>query len=279
MFNHNLPKIETKSNYGIFATAHVLLAHFTDLIVNDISICLRGMYGDNWLEMLKEERPDFNELNFRDPQAILKEIARNGASQLRFALNASLAQERRKNFYDGVDDLLGERNAWVHRQINETKEELQGLAVSADDLLDLLAKERVYSNWITEILYSAENSEGSKHEKNDDVNIDMEPSMDNTDQKEDMTLGQPVNSRFLSHTYLVGDNGSIINRTSGESLSDISPEYGSSLSVIIKNLRLGSRLRLTEEGQLCSFMDDHWGFLVQVNPTQWFPNHLKNAAS
>ena len=272
-----LPKIEADSQYGVLASAQVLLAHFTDLLVGEISIGLSNLYGKDWMQRLQAEKPDFAEMNFRDPQAVLKDLARNGASQLRFALNNKLAQEHRKSFYDGLDDLLGERNAWVHRQLSETREELEGLATSADDLLFTLSKERLYSKWITSLLFSDPVNNLANKEA-ESLRMDLVDSdMQNIESNEIMTLGQPVSSRFLSHTYIVGEQGEILDRTSGVKLSEVDPSYLKEICVLIQNLRIGSRLRITEEGQLCSFMDDHWGFLLQVNASQWFPNHLKKS--
>ena len=275
-----LPKIDANSNYGVFASAHVLLAHFTDLLVKEISVGFEKLYGADWFKTLQNERNEIVELNLRDPQAVLKDLARNGASQLRFALNSAINQSNRKSFYDGIDDLLGERNAWVHRQLAESKDELLDLASNADALLDLLTREKLYGDWISSLLTTVLSSVPVYDQETDLDQIGIsdireEEQHAETTMSDEYRLGQNVTSRFLSHTYVVGESGAIIDRNSGLSLSSIYPEYAGQLSVLIQTLRQGSRLRLTEEGQLCSFMDDHWGFLVQVNPAEWFPNHIR----
>ena len=272
-----LPNIETDTKYGIYASAQVVLANFTDQIVDEISSGFAKIYGAEWQLALQNQLRESTDLNLRDPQAVMKELARNGASQLRFALNSVLQQDMRKKFYDGIDDLLGERNAWVHRQLTESKEELNDLASSADELLSLIMRQEIYIDWLASLF--------SKSEKN---NLEVIPDVKVVSMEdvfvtpaetpttiEELQLGQPVTSRFLPFTYLVGVNGQITDKNSGKTLTEISPEYAKLLNVLIQNLRQGSRLRLTEDGLLCSFMDDHWGFLVKVNAAQWFPNHLK----
>ena len=270
---NNLPKIDSSSNYGVFASAQVLIAHFTDLLVDQISRIFVELYGENWQLQMFGGESDFAEFNLRDPQVILKDLARNGASQLRFALNKLIEQSERKVFYDGIDDLLGERNAWVHRQLNESIEDLRELAGFTDDLLLLLKSNKIYTDWIEK------NSSHVQFQNSNGADIDemverSDKLLSTIKREEDMKLGQPVSERFLSHTYLVGDLGEVIDRNSSVKLSSINSRLATELTVLTKSLRQGSRLRITESGQLCSFFDDHWGFLAQIDSAEWFPNHL-----
>lgn len=270
---YNLPKIDSSSDYGVFASAQVLIAHFTDLLVGKISKIFADLYGENWQLKMFGGESGFVEFNLRDPQVILKDIARNGASQLRFALNKLIEHSERKVFYDGIDDLLGERNAWVHRQLNESIDDLKELALFADDLLLLLRNNRIYANWVEnnssheQFLNLSSATSEEKVERSDKI-------LSAIKREEDMKLGQPVSERFLSHTYLIGDFGEVIDRNSGVKLSTVNSRLASELTMLTKSLRQGSRLRITESGQLCSFFEDHWGFLAQIVGAEWFPNHL-----
>ena len=204
-----------------------------------------------------------------------------GGSQFRLPLNSRVARENLLFFYDGLDDLLGERNAWVHRQLSEDTSELNGLAKSATLLLNACLIEFDYSEWINDLLLD-------NHVPKTEISTSLQETISNIpvnergegfqmeeNQEIELSVGDPVTARFLTHSYVVGENGDILDRTTGVRLSQFNSTYQNSLKNLISNLKIGSRLRLTTEAQLCSFIEDHWGFLTNVSPEDWFPNHLK----
>lgn len=276
----NLPKIDLHKPYGIFSVGIVIIFHFGDLLFAEIDKGLTNLYGDQWqIKMQKDEILTKN-FNFRDPQAVLKEVARNGSSQFRFPLNLKIAQNRRGIFYDGLDDLLGERNAWIHRQIQENISELNDLALSTSHLLELCQVDFDYSQWVKYLAHTAEegpplidefNTKVIREEKGTDMNeLTIE-----TQNVSELRIGDPVTTRFLSHSYVIGEGGDVLDRNTNQKLSEFNPQFQSSLGVLTKNLKVGSRLRVTQEGYLCSFFEDHWGYLTQISGTEWFPNHLR----
>ena len=281
MSNSQLPRISLTEPYGVLCAAVVIITHFSDLIFSEIDSGLRKLYGENWVKILQSDKLLPNDFNSRDPQSILKELARNGSSQFRLPLNSRIARENFLFFYDGLDDLLGERNAWVHRQLSEDSSELHGLAKSATSLLDTCLMKFDYSEWINDLLLenhaaitkisiSVQETLG-----NNSVNEKGEEFQMEENQEIEISVGDPVTARFLTHSYVVGENGDILDRTTGVRLSQFNSTYQNSLKNLISNLKIGSRLRLTTEAQLCSFIEDHWGFLTNVSPEDWFPNHLK----
>ena len=78
MKESNLPRIALDEPYGIFSAALVIILHFCDSLFRQIDVGLSELYGDNWQYKLREEDVLPKEFNARDPQAILKELARNG---------------------------------------------------------------------------------------------------------------------------------------------------------------------------------------------------------
>jgi hypothetical protein len=281
MSNRSLPKISLDSTYGILSAAFVLISHFVDIVFGEIDTGLRKLYGENWMKKLQNDTLLSIDFNPRDPQSILKELARNGSSQFRLPLNSRIERENLGHFYDGLDDLLGERNAWVHRQLSEDISELKDLASTAEMLLEMCSLKFEYRMWIADLLTGQQISHVPDIEKklNFAANgllkeIGGSTEMQN-DPKVQLAIGDPVTARFLTHSYVVGDRGDVIDRATGVQLSQFNSEYQRKLIPFTSNLKIGSRLRLTTEAQLCSFFEDHWGFLTEITPGDWFPNHLK----
>lgn len=281
MTDQQLPKISLNHPYGILSAAFALISHFSDSLYSEINTGLRKLYGDQWMIKLQNQDLLTHEFNSRDPQSVLKELARNGASQFRLPLNSRIERENLSKFYDGLDDLLGERNAWVHRQLSEDITELQDLANTASMLLKICSLDFDYRVWLSELLTGHQTPSINPQDVDLDFVANKAPEemggsteMDK-DQKVQLSLGDTVTARFLTHSYVVGTRGDVIDRTTGVRLSQFNSDYQKKLIALISNLKTGSRLRITTEAQLCSFFDDHWGFLADISPEQWFPNHLK----
>jgi hypothetical protein len=282
MSDFNLPRVELHKPYGVFSAALVVISHFSDSLYSQISNGLTELYGDNWKKKLKDDEILPKEFNFRDPQAILKELARNGSSQLRLPLNAQISRDKLSYFYDGLDDLLGERNAWVHRQLAENLPELKDLAKTTSELLSACSIPFSYVDWIEDLLTfeAAVDSSLISPESNAEVITLQDDFQDtnklNQDKGEiELQIGDAVSSRFMTHSYVVEPYGDISDRNTGVKLSEFNSVYQNMLQVLLSDLKTGSRLRLTQEGQLCSFFEDHWGYLTKISPKEWFPNHLK----
>lgn len=282
MSHFNLPRVELHKPYGVFSAALVVISHFSDSLYSQISKGLTTLYGDNWRKKLKDDEILPKEFNFRDPQAILKELARNGASHLRLPLNAQISRDKLSYFYDGLDDLLGERNAWVHRQLAENLPELKDLAKTTSELLTACSIPFNYVGWIEELLtFDVIEDPSSISTESSAEQIVLQDDFQKTrilgqdiDQVE-LRIGDPVSSRFMTHSYVVEPLGDISDRNTGVKLSEFNSVYQNVLQVLLSDLKIGSRLRLTQEGQLCSFFEDHWGYLAEISPLEWFPNHLK----
>ena len=88
-------------------------------------------------------------------------------------------------------------------------------------------------------------------------------------------IGDVVADQLLSHSYVLHINGDIRDRSSDELLSTVNPSAAPSLgALLISRKPSGGRIRITEEGILCAFFGEKWGYLAQVKSGEWFPNHL-----
>jgi len=282
MSEFDLPRVELHKPYGIFSAALVIISHFSDYVFGQINLGLTELYGVNWKKKLQDEELLPREFNHRDPQAILKELARNGSSQLRFPLNGKISRHKLSYFYDGLDDLLGERNAWVHRQLDESLPELKDLANTTSELLSACSLEFNYNQWIEGLLAMESGAEiqldslrlisttGFSKNPSEEVTSTFPENVDS-----EIQIGAPVSSRFMTHSYVVESNGDVSDRNTGVKLSEFNSVYQIILQSMLSELKVGSRLRLTQDGHLCSFFEDHWGYLATITPSEWFPNHLK----
>lgn len=282
MTENNLPQISLDQPYGIFSAALVILSHFSDSLVAKIDNDLSKLYGDNWKRKFQEDGLLPVEFNVRDPQAVLKELARNGSSQLRIPLNSEIPREKLLFFYNGLDDLLGERNAWVHRQLAENMAELKDLATTTSKLLTQCSLDFDYIVWLEKLsTTNAQSSPAISSNSVDMVSLSTEKEIleegqiMKSNEEEEPQIGSPISSRFLAHSYVVETNGDVSDRNTGVKVSEFNSSYQLLLQIALTNLKVGSRLRITQEGQLCSFFEDHWGFLIKIDPKEWFPNHLK----
>ena len=90
-------------------------------------------------------------------------------------------------------------------------------------------------------------------------------------------IGEIVNERLLSHSYVLHLNGEIRDRVSEELLSIANPTAAQKFGpLLIARKPNGGRVRITEDGILCAFFGEKWGYLAQFKPEDWFPNHLSN---
>ena len=298
------------SEENVTVTANVLFIHFANDIAGFISEFMEKKYGVAWLQDLRVSDNQYKNFNPKDPAALLKDLARNGGSKLRPALNSKVERGFLKDYYGDLDDLLGERNAWLHRQVQETKSELLDLIATllrvgkplnlgiVEDCLmlrDLILNPPGPINSDLSIPEDEESPQliiddlsqvGSAESPEKQVELEevvkivetqiaspTEISVIAGDEKHQ--IGELVNERLLSHSYVLHLNGEIRDRASEEYLSAVNPTSAQILSaLLIARKPNGGRIRITEDGILCAFFGEKWGYLAQVKPEDWFPNHL-----
>lgn len=271
--NHIGP-IDVDNKYSIYAGALSLMALFTDSILKILDKKYVELYGENWQQKFAVDGFLPENFNARDMHSLFKELARNSQSQLRLPLNERIEKfDQRKIFFDELDNLLAERNAWVHRQIDESKSELIDLI----DLVRLIAglvRIPVAEECDRIKLQLIKNSKDDSDHVNKQLPGDRPKDVSEIQLNKSWVIGDPVVGQFTSHSYLVLENGDVKDRVSEEFLSAINPVLHSQLFPILKNLKAGSRLRLTRDGVLSAFIQDKWAFIRLVSAEEWFPGHL-----
>ncbi|MCX7263925.1 MAG: hypothetical protein NT035_00675, partial [Burkholderiales bacterium] len=73
--------------------------------------------GQDWLVKLQAQDIKSGEVNYRDPSVLLKEIAKKGQSPLRKPISSLVPAAHWKDFYNRLDEILGERHLWVHNSV------------------------------------------------------------------------------------------------------------------------------------------------------------------
>jgi hypothetical protein len=272
---------------------------------------------------LKVEDVTYRNFNPKDPAALLKDLAKYGGSKLRPALFSKIERGFIKEYLEDLDDLLGERNAWLHRQVQETEAELLdlvttllrvGMPLSLPIVEDCLAiqssilapaPEVSTVDPIVAVVEAIEEApveaptltlhEESKDEQLVTPVIADEPATKKVVSEaeaisvsdiiqiagdETSHIGDEVKERLLSHSYVLHLNGDIRDRASDELLGDLNPASAQSLGAfLISRKPTGGRIRITEDGTLCAFFEEKWGYLAKVKSEDWFPDHLDTGSN
>ena len=306
----------------IAVTANIFFWHFANDLGGFINKFMTSRDGNTWLQDLKTSDVQYRTFNLKDPAALLKDLAKFGGSKLRPAIHSKVERGFLKEYYEDLDALLGERNAWYHRQVQETKEELLDLITTilrASQRLELqivddcIAIRNVILNGhpkpavvvapevepqsvvevpvplvaaipevkatVTEPEVAVEAPELKPVDPKEIEEAELIAEIIEIAGTETSQIGDEVSEKLLSHSYVLHTNGDIRNRLSDELLSDVNPQNAIALgSFLIARKPAGGRIRITEEGVLCAFFGEKWGYLAQVKPEDWFPNHLHDTA-
>jgi hypothetical protein len=306
----------------IAVTANIFFWHFANDLGGFINKFMTARDGNSWLQDLKTSDVQYRTFNLKDPAALLKDLAKFGGSKLRPAIHSKVERGFLKEYYEDLDALLGERNAWYHRQVQETKEELLDLITTilrasqrlelqiVDDCLSIrevilnghpkpvteiapeadvastveMATSVVEANLeVKSVAVQTEKTEDSPESKPTDpkeiVEAELIAEIIEIAGSETSQIGDEVSEKLLSHSYVLHTNGDIRNRLSDELLSEVNPQNANALgSFLIARKPTGGRIRITEEGVLCAFFGEKWGYLAKVKPEDWFPDHLHQSA-
>jgi hypothetical protein len=298
----------------IAVTANIFFWHFANDLGAFINKFMTERDGKAWLQDLKTSDVNYRTFNLKDPAALLKDLAKFGGSKLRPAIHSKVERGFLKEYYEDLDALLGERNAWYHRQVQETKDELLDLittilraskrlnlrivedceaiqhailngseqplvGVSALNPAEPVSKPQTIDVSTPSVLITDLPVE-AKQLKVETVEAELAADLIAIAGNETSQIGDEVTEKLLSHSYVLHANGEIRNRLSDELLSEVNPQNASALgSFLIARKPSGGRIRITEEGVLCAFFSDKWGYLARVKPEDWFPDHLHNIAN
>jgi hypothetical protein len=313
-------RIQVPTDYtedNITVTANALFVHFANDLSSFISAFMTSKHGPAWLQNLKVEDVNYRNFNPKDPAALLKDLAKYGASKLRPALLSKIERGFIKSYLEDLDALLGERNAWLHRKVQETEAELLDLVTTllrvgkplslpiVEDCIAIqtsifapnvevpvpsiavpvsvqpeLQEVREVAE-IPEILPADSRRMEPVEPEATVIKVAPQPDAISVSEiiqiagEETSQIGEEVKERLLSHSYVLHLNGDIRDRASDDLLVDVNPGSAQSLGAfLISRKPSGGRIRITEDGTLCAFFEEKWGYLAKVKPEDWFPDHL-----
>ena len=281
-----IQKPDLQDHLQISMCATNLLMIFGDDLSSKIDLEMSALVGEHWLSSIAQSNDRYRNFNIKDMSSVLKDLTRNGQSALRFTLIKKLNDKEKREFFDSLDDVLGERNAWIHRQVEATPDALE-------DLVSTIRAASVYMDLpiLTECEYLRSSTNDSsvigKQEVFPPIS-EIEISIDEVEKvleksrsgkprgaADELEYGSPITGKMLSHSYVLRVNGQIENRANGQILSIYHPEFALGLGThLLSRKPQGGRIRITPDGLLCAFINDGWGYLAKVEAAKWFPGHL-----
>lgn len=273
------PDLDKKEQ--IHHTGIALISLFAGDLFCFIDESLKKSDGENWLTNYRKTQLEYANYNFADPGNLLKEIIRFSSSPLRKPLRIVVPQKESVAFYNRLEVLLEDRNDWVHHHVIAERDTLKTLILNlypvlvrlnlplkseCDSLLALLDDVEPEVPSMDPPIVTSSGTESNSVILNDVLGVIP---------KNERLVGELVDQDFLKHSYTLHLSGEIRDRKTDQLLSAINPESAGTLgALIIARKPNGGRLRITAQGVLSAYFEDHWGYLASVKPDQWFPRHL-----
>lgn len=242
---------------------------------------LENTEGVDWLTKYRRTNLIYQNYNFVDPSNLLKELLRVSTTPLRKPIKNIVPQKDLVAFFNRLQVILEDRNDWVHHNSVFTKENLKTLILNLYPVV-----QRMKLDLLTECDYFLPILDGVEP----DVPQTSEPivaASGGSDESEwiktiqsvipdnEPVVGELIEGQFLEFSYVLHLTGEIRNRRSNELLSELNPDAASSVgTLLIARKPSGGRLRITAEGIVAAYFEDHWGYLATVSAEKWFPDHL-----
>jgi len=237
--------------------------------------------GEAWLAEYRKNQIFYRNYNFTDPSNLLKELLRTSESPLRKPIRNQVAQKFWRGFYDRLQVILDDRNDWVHRNVTFTCESLKTLTLNIYPITSIFdLKVREECEYILRLL-TAVDSDIEVLELTEEVlpganlKLSSVAKLINSTSVDKMSIGELIDDKFTPHSYVLLVNGEIRDRKTREILSAFRSSSALDLGVFLLARKPGGgRLRISSEGILAAYFEDHWGYLATVNQDIWFPNHI-----
>lgn len=267
-----LPNLEVSSQ--IQATGTSLINVFASDLFDFIDKDLKKSLGANWLLEMQIQTLG-SDLNLNDPSILLKELARKGQSPLRKPLNAYIPQANLKDFYNRLDELLGERHVWVHNSIKFDAEQLKNLVILIQKVAWKLELPVVREcRELLDLITPDEDAIAIDPPEPQTKPAEIVETVERFTQEGDLVVGSPVSGPFSSFSYTLHLNGSVRDRSTDQLLEDVNPAASKLGALLIARKPNGGRLRVVSDGTIAAYFGESWGFLAKVEPKDWFPGHL-----
>jgi hypothetical protein len=237
--------------------------------------------GKDWLTTYRKSNLVYANYNFIDPSNLLKELLRVSTSPLRKPIKDSVSAKDSVAFFNRLQIVLDDRNDWVHHNSKFSSEHLKTLILNIYPLCNKLNLE--LKRECDFLLSKLDGVVPDISQVEDPVVAESESktpsklveSLQNLIAKDEVSVGDLIESDFLDFSYVLHLTGQIRNRKTEELLSDLNPKNADSIgALLISRKPNGGRLRLTRNGIIAAYFEDHWGYIATVTPEQWFPDHL-----
>jgi len=237
--------------------------------------------GVDWLTKYRKTSLVYLNYNFNDPSNLLKELLRVSTSPLRKPIRAKVDQKDIVAFFNRLQIILDDRNDWVHHNSVFSRENLKTLILNIYPVAEKMGL--ILTQECDFLLSKLDGIEPDVPQLDNPIVAASNPDADSEWVKgiqdiisdTEMAVGELIEGKFLEFSYVLHLNGEIRNRKTNELLSELKPEFSTTLgTLMIARKPSGGRLRITSDGLLAAYFEDHWGYLAIVTPEQWFPDHI-----
>ncbi len=248
---------------------------------NSLNLELEAAEGVDWLTKYRKSSLVYLNYNFNDPSNLLKELLRVSSSPLRTPLRIAIPPKDIVAFFNRLQIILDDRNDWIHHNSVFTSENLKTLILNIYPVAEKLKLTLI--NECDFLLSKLDGVEAdlpqseepivasSKTESSSALTVEIQEVVSESER----TIGELIDEKFMEFSYVLHLTGEIRNRKNNELLSEVNPEFAPKLgTVLIARKPSGGRLRVTRNGILVAYFEDHWGYIAKVSPDQWFPDHL-----
>lgn len=246
-----------------------------------INTSLELTEGINWLTTYRKSNLVYASYNFIDPSNLLKELLRVSTSPLRKPIKSIIETKDSVAFFNRLQIILDDRNDWVHHNSKFTSEHLKTLILNVYPIsLKLNLALKLECDFLLSKLDGvtpdiAQKPESGLPEVESHGPTKMVENLNKVISSDELTVGTLIDTEFLEYSYVLHLTGQIRNRKSDELLSEVNPQNSESIgALLIARKPNGGRLRVTQNGIIAAYFEDHWGYLATVLPQQWFPDHL-----
>lgn len=250
-------------------------------LFNSINLELEAVEGVDWLTRYRKSSLVYLNYNFNDPSNLLKELLRVSSSPLRNPIRKVIPPKEIVAFFNRLQVILEDRNDWIHHNSIFTSENLKTLVLNIYPV-----GEKLGLSLVTECDFFLSKLDGveadlpqiedpivasTKSESDSEWTSEVQKVVSESER----AVGELVEDKFLEFSYVLHLTGDIRNRKNNQLLSEANPGSAANLgTVLIARKPAGGRLRVTSDGILAAYFEDHWGYLAKVSPDQWFPDHL-----
>jgi hypothetical protein len=238
--------------------------------------------GADWLTTYRKSNLVYANYNFVDPSNLLKELLRVSTSPLRKPIRNTIENRDSVPFFNRLKVILDDRNDWVHHNSKFSSEQLKTLILNIypiSEKLGLSVKTEcdfllIKLDGVVPDIAQIENPIVPETESK--TESELIKAIQNIIPNDERPIGDIVESEFTEFSYVLHLTGEVRNRKSNELLSELNPDMAESIgALLIARKPNGGRLRLTRDGVIAAYFEDHWGYLATVSPEQWFPDHLR----